>query len=81
MISISKNMIIIVLIAVIMVMGGFLVFSNIQNNSSNTIQKNSGPQPRILVSDEEWDFGKVIQGAKPTHIFMVKNEGEGDYYA
>jgi len=55
-----------------------LVFSNIQNNSSNTTQNNSGPQPRILVSEEEWDFGKVTQGEKPTHIFIVKNGGEGD---
>ncbi|MCJ7472411.1 MAG: DUF1573 domain-containing protein [Actinobacteria bacterium] len=52
--------------------------SNIQNNSSNTIQNNVGPQPRILVSEEEWDFGKVTRGEKPTHIFTVKNGGEGD---
>ena len=73
-------------------MGGVLVFSNIQNNPSSTTQNNAtaqnnpssatqdnaGPQPRILVSEEEWNFGKVIRGEKPTHIFMVKNEGEGD---
>jgi len=57
------------------------VFSNIQNNptdTSSTTQNNYGPQPRILVSEEEWDFGKVIQGEKPSHVFIVKNEGEGD---
>lgn len=81
-----KNIIIFILIVAVSVLGSVLVFSNIQNNSSNTtqsnssnaIQNNSGPQPRILVSEEEWDFGKVIQGEKPTHIFIVKNEGEGD---
>lgn len=81
-----KNIIIFFLIVAVIVLGSVLVFSNIQNNSSNTtqsnssnaIQNNSGPQPRILVSEEEWDFGKVIQGEKPTHIFIVKNEGEGD---
>lgn len=81
-----KNIIIFILIVAVIVLGSVLVFSNIQNNSSNTtqsnssnaIQNNSGPQPRILVSEEEWDFGKVIQGEKPTHIFIVKNEGEGD---
>jgi hypothetical protein len=73
-----KNVIIFFLIGVIIILGGVLVFSNIQNNSSNTTQNNSGPQPRIIVSEEEWDFGKVTQGEKPTHIFMVKNEGEGD---
>lgn len=82
----TKNIIIFILIVAVIVLGSVLVFSNIQNNSSNTtqsnssnaIQNNSGPQPRILVSEEEWDFGKVIQGEKPTHIFIVKNEGEGD---
>jgi len=82
----SKNIIIFVLIVAVIILGGVLVFSNIQNNSSNTTQNNPsnttqnnfGPQPRILVSEQEWDFGKVIQGEKPTHIFIVKNGGEGD---
>ena len=73
-----KNTIIFFLIGVIIILGGVLVFSNIQNNSSNATQNNSGLQPRILVSEEEWDFGKVTQGEKPTHIFLVKNGGEGD---
>ena len=79
-----KNMVIFFLIGVIIILGGVLVFSNTQNNSStqnnpsNTTQNNSGPQPRILVSEEEWDFGKVTRGEKPTHIFIVKNGGEGD---
>lgn len=66
----SKNIIILILIVAVIALGGVLAFSNIQNKS--------GLQPRILVSEEEWDFGKVIQGEKPTHIFIVKNEGEGD---
>ena len=79
-----KNMVIFFLIGVIIILGCVLVFSNTQNNSStqnnpsNTTQNNSGPQPRILVSEEEWDFGKVTRGEKPTHIFIVKNGGEGD---
>jgi len=77
-ITMNKNTIIFFLIGAIVILGGILVFSNIQNNSSNTTQNNFGPQPRILVSEQEWDFGKVIQGEKPTHIFIVKNEGEGD---
>ena len=74
----SKNIIIFILIGVIITLGGILVFSNVQNNSSNTTQNNSGPQPKILVSEQEWDFGKVIQGEKPNHTFIVKNGGEGD---
>jgi len=73
-----KNIIIFLLIGVVIILGGVLVFSNIQNNPSNTTQNNSGPQPGILVSEKEWDFGKVIQGEKPSHVFIVKNEGEGD---
>ena len=64
-----KNTIIFILIVAIIILGGILVFSTTQNNA--------GLQPRILVS-EEWDFGKVTQGEKPTHIFIVKNGGEGD---
>ena len=73
-----KNSIIFFLTGVIIILGGLLVFSNTQNNPSNATQNNSGPQPKILVSEEEWDFGKVTRGEKPTHIFMVTNEGEGD---
>ena len=87
-----KNIIIFFLVGVIIILGGVLVFSTTrsnsttqsnssnvtQNNSSSATQNNSGPQPRILVSEEEWDFGKVTRGEKPTHIFIVKNEGEGD---
>ena len=86
-----KNIIIFFLVGVIVILGGILVFSNIQNKPSSTTQNNAtvqnnpssatqdnaGPQPRILVSEEEWDFGKVTRGEKPTHIFIVKNEGEG----
>ena len=67
----SKNIIIFFLIGIIVVLGGILVFSNIQNKSSLV-------PPKLLVSEEEWDFGKVIQGEKPTHTFIVKNEGKGD---
>lgn len=73
-----KNAIIFFLVGVIIILGGVLIFSNTENNSSNATQNNSGPQPKILVSEEEWDFGKVIRGEKPTHIFMVTNGGEGD---
>lgn len=65
-----KNTIIFFLIGVIMILGGILVFSNIQTKSLLP--------PRLLVSEEEWDFGKVIKGEKPTHTFIVKNGGKGD---
>jgi len=68
--TMPKNTIIFILIVAIIILGGILVFSTTQNNA--------GLQPRILVSEEEWDFGKVTRGEKPTHIFIVKNGGEGD---
>ena len=82
----GKNIIIFFLVGVIVIWGGILVFSNIQNTPSGDIQNkpsNNIPnqsllQPKLLVSEEKWDFGKVTRGEKPTHIFMVKNEGEGD---
>jgi len=73
-----KNIIIFFLIGVIIILGGILVFSNIQNEPSSNIQNKSLLQPKLLVSEEEWDFGKVTRGEKPTHIFIVKNGGEGD---
>jgi len=71
-----KNIIIFFLIGVIVILGGILVFSNIQNKPSSNIQNKSLIQPKLLVSEEEWDFGKVKQGEKPTHIFTIKNVGE-----
>ena len=73
-----KNIIIFFLVGVIVILGGILVFSNIQNKPSSNIQNKSLLQPKLLVSEEEWDFGKVTRGEKPTHIFIVKNGGEGD---
>jgi hypothetical protein len=97
-----KNIIIFFLVGVIVILGGILVFSsiqntpsgnipnelsssiqntpsgNIQNKLSNNIPNQSLLQPKLLVSEEKWDFGKVTRGEKLTHIFMVKNEGEGD---
>ena len=82
----GKNIIIFFLVGVIVILGGILVFSNIQNTPSGDIQNkpsNNIPnqsllQPKLVMSEEKWDFGKVTRGEKPTHIFMVKNEGEGD---
>jgi hypothetical protein len=32
--------------------------------------------PRIQVSAEEFDFGRVPQGASISHVFWIKNVGE-----
>ena len=32
--------------------------------------------PRISVKDDRYDFGEVSQGARPEHIFEIKNTGD-----
>jgi hypothetical protein len=73
-----KNIIIFFLVGVIVILVGILVFSNIPNKLSSNIPNKSLLQPKLLISEEEWDFGKVTRGEKPTHIFIVKNGGEGE---
>lgn len=37
-----------------------------------------GPQPKITLSAEVWDFGEVIYGDTPSQIFTITNEGDAD---
>jgi len=91
----GKNVIIFFLVGVIVILGGILVFNNIQKEPSSNIQNilssdiqdepssnipnKSELQPKLLVSEEEWDFGIVKPNVEPiSHIFIVKNEGEGE---
>jgi hypothetical protein len=65
---IRKNKIIIlILISIIVIIGAFLIFYNIQNKSSQS--------PTISISEEEWDFGKIKEDERPVHIFTIKNIG------
>ena len=64
---ISKNKIIIILISIVVIVGAFLTFFNIQNKSSRP--------PTISISEEEWDFGKIKEDERPVHIFTIKNTG------
>ena len=38
----------------------------------------SGPQPKITLSSELWDFGEVLYGDAPQQKFTIKNEGDAD---
>lgn len=62
-----KNKIIIILISIVVIVGAFLIFYNIQNKSSQP--------PTISLSEEEWDFGKIKEDERPIHIFTIKNIG------
>jgi len=64
---VRKNKIIIILISIVIIVGAFLIFYNIQNKSSQP--------PTISISEEEWDFGKVKEDERPVHIFTIKNTG------
>ncbi len=64
---VRKNKIIIILISIVIIVGAFLIFYNIQKKSSQP--------PTISFSEEEWDFGKVKEDERPVHIFNIKNTG------
>ena len=64
---VRKNKIIIILISIVIIVGAFSIFFNIQNKSSQP--------PTISFSEEKWDFGKVKEDERPVHIFTIKNTG------
>ncbi|HBY56781.1 MAG TPA: hypothetical protein DEG96_02795 [Candidatus Atribacteria bacterium] len=63
----GKNKNFIILISIIVIIGIFLIFYNIQNKSSLP--------PTISISEEEWDFGKIKEDERPVHIFTINNIG------
>jgi len=34
------------------------------------------PQPRILISNPNYNFGRIFEAEKYSHVFEVKNTGE-----
>lgn len=62
-----KNLIIFVSIGIIILIGAFLIYNNIQDKLPQS--------PQISLSEEEWDFGKIKEDERPVHIFTIKNTG------
>jgi len=36
----------------------------------------SGPQPKAVIDETEYDFGRMEVGEEREHVFMIRNEGE-----
>jgi len=66
----KKNIIFFIIIVIIIVAGSIVISGNFSSKP--------GRPPQIIISEEDWDFGLVKPGEKPTHVFTVKNEGNED---
>ena len=65
-----RSRIFFIFIVIIIIISVILIFNYIQNKPLQP--------PKISLSEEEWDFGMVKPDDKPTHIFILKNEGNED---
>ncbi len=61
----NKFVVILLIFAIIFI--GFFVITNIQNT---TIK-----EPRISLSEEEWNFGRIKEDERPEHVFTITNKG------
>jgi len=50
--------------------------TDIVNNSANADGDKNNDLPEIQFAEEEFDFGKIIQGEKVSHAFAFKNTGK-----
>lgn len=51
---------------------------NLINIPASANSKTPGKLPKIVFTDTNFDFGSIKEGDKVTHVFIFKNEGEGD---
>jgi hypothetical protein len=68
----NRKKIFFVLIGVVIIIGAFFIYNNIASQSKLP--------PKLVLSGEEWDFGQVEANAKPTHNFILTNEGGKTLY-
>ncbi len=68
----SRKTVFFILIGIVIIVGAFFIFNNI-------VSKSSLP-PQLVISEEEWDFGQVEANAKPSHTFILTNEGGKTLY-
>ena len=65
-----RTKLVFILIILVIVVVGFFVFNDIKNKPPQ--------QPKISISEEEWDFGKIKEDERPEHIFTISNKGGKD---
>jgi len=51
---------------------------NVINIPASASPQAGGKLPKMVFTDTTYDFGTIPEGAKVTHIFTFKNEGQGD---
>jgi hypothetical protein len=68
----NRKIIFFILIGIVVVTGTFFIINNIANKSALS--------PQLVISEEEWDYGQVEANAKPTHNFILTNEGGKTLY-
>jgi hypothetical protein len=66
----KKNIIFFIIIVIIVITGSIVISGNFSSKS--------GQPPQITISEEEWDFGKVMPDVKPSHKFTITNKGNED---
>jgi len=69
----NKKIFFYILIGVVVVICAFFIINNVANKSAL-------PPQLVVISEEEWDFGQVEANAKPTHNFILTNEGGKTLY-
>jgi len=68
----NKKIFFFILAGVVVVICAFYIINNVANKSTLP--------PQLVISEEEWDFGQVESNAKPTHNFILTNEGGKTLY-
>jgi len=44
--------------------------------ATSKVTKTTGPQPKAVIDEPEFEFGRMLVGAERTHDFVIRNEGE-----
>jgi len=68
----NRKIVFFILIVIVIIIGAFFIFNNIASKSQLP--------PKLVLSEEEWNFGQVEANAKPTHTFILTNEGGKTLY-